>query len=99
MTEEATMKAVVQDRYGPAEIMRVEEVPLPDLSDEQVLVRVEAASANPLDWHIMRAKPAFIRMSSGLRTPKQRVRGVDVAGRVEAVGSAVTELSPGDEVF
>ncbi len=93
------MKAIVQDKYGSADVLELQEIDKPVVKDDGVLVRVQAASANPLDWHIMRGRPFIVRMMSGLRQPKPRVRGVDVAGQVEAVGKDVTEFQPGDEVF
>lgn len=99
MTEERTMKAITQARYGSAAILQMEEVDQPQIGDDGVLLQVQAASVNPLDWHIMRGKPFPVRMSMGLRAPKQPVRGVDVAGIVAAVGKDVTEFQPGDEVY
>jgi NADPH:quinone reductase-like Zn-dependent oxidoreductase len=93
------MKAVVQDRYGPPECLRLEEVEAPAVEPDGLLIRVRAASVNPLDWHVMRGEPYLVRLTSGLRRPKTRVRGVDVAGVVEAVGVNVTGFEPGDEVF
>jgi NADPH:quinone reductase-like Zn-dependent oxidoreductase len=93
------MKAVVQDRYGPPEVFRVAEVPVPALPDDRVLVRVRAASVNALDWRMARASPFLIRFGNGLLRPKNPVRGVDVAGVVESVGKNVTTWKPGDEVF
>lgn len=93
------MKAVFQEVYGSADVLRVADVAVPEIGDGDVLVRVAAASVNPLDWHIMRGKPFIVRFASGLRAPKQPIRGVDVAGRVEAVGAGVTGVETGDEVF
>jgi len=93
------MKAIAQHRYGSADVLGVEEVDRPEIADDEVLVRVHAASVNPADWHFMRASPFFMRLMSGLTKPKQAVRGVDVAGRVEAVGEGVSRFAPGDEVF
>jgi len=94
------MKAIVQDRYGGPEVLRLEEVDQPPLEPERVLVRVRAASVNPADWHTMRGSPFFARaMFGGLRRPKERKRGFDFAGVAEQVGSAVTDISVGDEVF
>ena len=93
------MKAVTQDRYGSTDVLELREIDEPTIDDESVLVRVRAASVNPLDWHYMRAVPFFMRFVAGLRRPKQPVRGVDVAGRVEAAGKNVMRLEPGDEVF
>ncbi len=93
------MKAIVQHEYGRADVLRVEDVPRPEIQDCDVLVRVHAASLNPADWHFMRGSPWFLRLLSGVTRPKQGVRGIDLAGRVEAVGKKVTRLEPGDEVF
>ena len=93
------MKAIAQDRYGSADVLELEDVDKPVVRDDEVLVRVRAASANALDWHFMRGSPFIMRMVSGLRRPKPGVRGRAVAGQVEAVGRAVTQLEPGDEVF
>ena len=98
-TQRTKMRALVQYQYGSTDVLRMADVAVPEISDEQVLVRVHAASINPLDWHIMRGKPAFIRLMGGIRRPKQPTRGVDVAGVVEAVGSNVTGFDPGDRVF
>jgi NADPH:quinone reductase-like Zn-dependent oxidoreductase len=93
------MKAIVQDRYGTADILRLEDVGKPVVGRGFVLLRVGAASAFIGDWHVMTGTPYAIRLVSGLRAPKQRVRGQDVAGHVEAVGDGVTRFRPGDEVF
>jgi NADPH:quinone reductase-like Zn-dependent oxidoreductase len=93
------MKAIVQDEYGSPDTLRLTEIDRPEIDDDGVLVRVRATSINPLDWHIMRGLPHVVRMSEGLRRPKIRIRGVDLAGHVEAVGSTVTQFQPGDEVF
>ena len=79
--------------------MRVADVPMPELTDEGVLVRVRATSINALDWHMLRGKPYITRLDEGLRAPKSAVLGVDVAGTVEAVGAEVTGLAVGDRVF
>jgi len=93
------MKAIVQDTFGPPDVLRLEEVDPPEVGADGVLVRVRAASVNPADWHAMRGSPWFARPMFGLLKPKQRTPGVDVAGIVEAVGENVTDLRPGDEVF
>ncbi|MHC3467317.1 NAD(P)-dependent alcohol dehydrogenase [Streptomyces sp. 7R007] len=93
------MKAVIQDRYGPAEALEVREVEQPLPAAGEVLVRVLAASVNAYDWHLMHGDPRLARPMMGLTRPKARIRGRDFAGRVEAVGAAVTGLKPGDEVF
>jgi NADPH:quinone reductase-like Zn-dependent oxidoreductase len=93
------MKAIVQDTYGTPDVLDLREIDKPVVGDDDVLLRVHAASAFIGDWHIMMGLPYLIRMVSGLRRPKARVRGQDVAGRVEAVGRDVTQFQPGDEVF
>lgn len=93
------MKAVTQETYGSADVLKLGEIEKPSIGDDQVLIRVEAASVNPLDWHIMRGRPFLVRLVSGLRKPKQPVRGVDVAGQVETIGAGVTRFQPGDDVF
>jgi len=93
------MQAIVQDEYGTAEVLELEEVALPVVGDDQVLIQVHAAAVNPYDWHMMTGKPYLVRALAGLRRPKQRIPGADVSGRVEAVGAEVTEFLPGDEVF
>src|SRR5688500_20111888 len=93
------MKAIVRDTYGPSEVLRLEEVPFPHVGDGDVLVRVQAASANAGDWHLLRGTPLPFRLVAGLRKPKFKIIGNDIAGCVEAVGRKVTKLRPGDEVF
>ena len=93
------MKAIVQDRYGSADVLKLEDIDTPVAGRGDVLIRVGAASAFIGDWHIMTGTPYAIRLVSGMRAPKQRVRGQDVAGYVEVVGNDVTQLRPGDEVF
>jgi NADPH:quinone reductase-like Zn-dependent oxidoreductase len=97
---ETTMKAIVQDRYGPPDVLRLDEIPVPTAGPGELLVRVRAAGLDPGEWALMTGRPYMIRvMGFGLRAPKLRVRGTDVAGRVEAVGEGVTGFRPGDEVF
>lgn len=97
------MKAIVQDRYGSSDVLRFEEVDTPTPGDNEVLIRVHAAAVNAADWHIMRGDPRLARIAMpkafGWSGPKARIRGRDVAGRVEAVGRLVTRLQPGDDVF
>ena len=93
------MQAIAQDRYGSADVLQLRDMAKPVPTEDQVLVRVQAAGVNALDWHVMRGSPIVVRPMIGLRRPKPEVRGVDVAGRVEAVGSAVRDLRPGDDVF
>jgi NADPH:quinone reductase-like Zn-dependent oxidoreductase len=93
------MKAIVQDRYGSADELRLEDIDTPVARGGDVLIRVGAASAFIGDWHIMTGTPNAIRLVSGLRAPKQHVLGQDLAGTVEAVGDDVTQLRVGDELF
>jgi NADPH:quinone reductase-like Zn-dependent oxidoreductase len=93
------MKAITQDRYGSPDVLRYGDWAKPVPSAEQVLVSVHAASVNAADWHLMRADPFLARFGSGLFKPKNPIPGLDAAGVVEAVGSAVTRFKPGDEVF
>lgn len=94
------MKAVVQDRYGSADVLRIADVEMPVIGADDVLLRVRAASLHRGDWHMMTGLPSLIRVFGfGLRRPKRRIRGVDVAGVVHSVGSKVVDLKPGDEVF
>ncbi len=93
------MKAIVYDTYGPPDVLRCDEIEKPIPTDDEVLVRVRAASVNPIDWHFMRGAPYVVRMMLGWRKPKVTRLGVDVAGEVEAVGRNVTEFEAGDEAF
>jgi len=94
------MQAIVQDRYGPPDVLELRDVPIPAIGGDDVLVRVHAAGVDRGVWHVMTGLPYLIRiMGYGLRAPKAPVRGFDLAGRVEAVGGNVTSLRPGDEVF
>jgi NADPH:quinone reductase-like Zn-dependent oxidoreductase len=93
------MKAVVYYNYGSPDVLKCEEIEKPTAGDNEVLIRVRAASVNPYDWHFMRGTPYIVRMMAGLLKPKDKRLGVDVAGQVEAVGGNVTQLKPGDEVF
>jgi NADPH:quinone reductase-like Zn-dependent oxidoreductase len=100
--EKRTMRAIVQERYGsaPEEVLRLAKVDRPTIADDEVLLRVHAAGLDRGTWHIMAGMPYPMRlMGFGLRAPKDRVRGREVAGRVEAVGQAVSQLNIGDEVF
>ncbi len=92
------MKAVVYDRYGGPEMLRVEEVPAPSPAPGQVLVRVEATSVNLTDWEGLRGSPFYARIG-GLRRPVRRTLGSDIAGRIEAIGPGVTRFAPGDGVY
>lgn len=93
------MKAIVYDRYGSPDVLRYEEVDRPVPGDGEVLIRVRAAALNPIDWHFMRGAPYGFRFMSGLTRPKATRLGMDMAGRVEAVGAKVTRWKPADEVF
>ncbi len=92
------MKAVVQDRYGGPEVLRVTEVPVPRPAAGQVLLRVAAASINLSDWESLRGSPAYARLG-GLRRPRLTILGSDIAGTVEAVGPGVDRFAPGDELY
>jgi NADPH:quinone reductase-like Zn-dependent oxidoreductase len=94
------MKAIVQERYGSADVLELREIDRPTAGDDEVLVRVRAASLHPDVWHAMKGVPFVLRiMGSGLRKPKNVVPGTDLAGIVESVGRNVTRFKPGDEVF
>src|SRR5918993_261165 len=93
------MKAIVQDTYGSPDVLGHRDIDKPEVGDDQVLVHVHAAGVNPTDWAIMSGLPYIARPVYGLRKPKNAVRGTDVAGTVEAVGTGVTRLQPGEEVF
>ena len=93
------MKATAYTEYGPPDVLQSVEVAIPTAKDAEVLVRVRAASVNPLDWHLMRGKPYAVRLMFGLLKPKHTRPGRDVAGQVVAVGSKVTRFKQGDEVF
>ncbi len=99
-TGEPHMKAVVYNRYGSPDVLEVRDVKKPVPDDDEVLIKVRAASVNPLDWHFIEGTPYIMRaMGVGLRKPKVPRLGVDMAGQVEAVGKNVTQFKPGDEVF
>jgi len=92
------MKAIVRDRYGPPDVLELRELDKPALADNDVLVRVRAASVNPADWYTLTG-PFMARIPNGLRKPKSNRLGTDLAGTVEAVGGSVTQFRPGDDVF
>jgi NADPH:quinone reductase-like Zn-dependent oxidoreductase len=96
---EGTMRAIVQDEYGEADVLRLARVPRPQIGDAEVLVHVRAAGVDRGVWHVMTGLPYLGRLAFGLRRPKNPVLGGDVAGTVVAVGSAVTGLTAGDEVY
>jgi NADPH:quinone reductase-like Zn-dependent oxidoreductase len=93
------MKGVVRRCYGSPEVVRYEDIPKPTPADDEVLVRVHAASVNPLDWHYLEGTPYLLRMDTGVGKPDNPRLGVDFAGTVEAVGKNVRRFKPGDEVF
>jgi NADPH:quinone reductase-like Zn-dependent oxidoreductase len=94
------MKAIVYEKYGSPAVLQLKEMEKPVPKDDEVLIKVHAASVNARDWRLMRANPFFVRlMVGGLLKPKNSILGSDVAGRVELVGSHVTQFRPGDEVF
>jgi NADPH:quinone reductase-like Zn-dependent oxidoreductase len=93
------MKAIVQDTYGSPDVLELRDIHKPEIADEEVLVRVRAVGVNPGDWAIMSGLPYIARPVYGLGKPKNAVRGTDVAGTVEAVGTGVRRLQPGEEVF
>jgi NADPH:quinone reductase-like Zn-dependent oxidoreductase len=93
------MKAIVQDRYGSTEVLRVRDIEQPQPGPGEVLVRVHATSVHVGDWILMTGSPFVMRIATGLRKPKNSVPGTDVAGTIEAVGEGVQRLRPGDEVF
>jgi NADPH:quinone reductase-like Zn-dependent oxidoreductase len=94
------MKAIVCPKYGSPDVLQLQEVAKPAPKDDEVLIRIHAASINSRDWRFMRANPFFIRLvPGGFLQPKNKILGADVAGRVETVGSSVKQFKPGDEVF
>src|SRR6266478_602182 len=93
------MQVAVYTRYGPPDVVQITDVEKPVPEDNEVLIKVRAASLNPYDWHFMRGMPYLLRLRAGLRKPKDKRLGVDVAGQVETVGRNVTQFKPGDEVF
>lgn len=94
------MKAIVFSEYGSPDVLQLADIDVPTIKDNEVLVRVVAGGCNAADWRLMRADPHLVRLSDGLRRPRKlAVIGSDMAGRVEAVGAAVTRFAPGDEVY
>src|SRR5918997_5228859 len=94
------MKAIVRDRYGSPDVLELRDIGMPEIADDEVLVRVHAAGVGREVWHVMAGLPYPIRLAGyGLRAPKNPVVGSDVAGVVEAVGKEVSRFRPGDEVF
>jgi NADPH:quinone reductase-like Zn-dependent oxidoreductase len=92
------VRAIVQDTYGSADVLRLAEIDPPTISANEVLIRMRAASIHIGDWHLMAGLPYLVRLT-GLRRPASPVRGMDMAGTVERVGADVTRFQPGDEVF
>src|SRR5271165_1892585 len=98
--EVAVMRAIVQDVYGSADVLKLRDIGRPSIGEEEVLVQVRAAGVDPGVWHLMTGEPYLVRaMGFGLRKPKVAVRGRDVAGAVEAAGARVTRFGAGDEVY
>ncbi|MBX3080567.1 MAG: NAD(P)-dependent alcohol dehydrogenase [Anaerolineae bacterium] len=93
------MKAIIYTQYGSPDVLQLKDIEKPAPKDNEVLVKIQAASANALDWHFMRAAPFLARLENGLFKPKVTKLGADIAGRVEAVGKGVTQFQVGDEVF
>jgi len=93
------MKTATYTRYGPPDVVQITDVAKPVPNDIEVLIKVRAASVNPLDWHFMRGQPYILRLGAGPRKPKNTRLGVDLAGQVAAVGRNVTQFKPGDAVF
>lgn len=99
LDQEVTMKAVIQDRYGSSDVLRVGDVAVPEPGDQDVLIKVHAAGLDRGTEHLMTGKPYAMRMATGLRRPKNPISGRDVAGTVVKVGSAVTRFAAGDQVY
>jgi len=93
------MKAIVRDTYGPPEVLRLSDVPMPAVGDRDVLVRVHAAASNAGDWHLLRGTPWPFRLIAGLLKPKHHILGTDISGTIESVGPGVTQFRRGDDVF
>ncbi|NES41525.1 NAD(P)-dependent alcohol dehydrogenase, partial [Moorena sp. SIO2C4] len=94
------MKAILYTQYGSPDVLKLKEIEKPIPKEDEVLVKINSASANAGDWHLLRGKPFLIRiMGFGLLKPKNQILGADIAGRVEAVGKNVEQFKPGDEVF
>jgi NADPH:quinone reductase-like Zn-dependent oxidoreductase len=99
MSGSEKMKAIVYEEYGPPDILQLREAEKPWPKDDEILIKVYAASVTPLDWHLLTGTPYIARLIAGLLKPKHNVLGTDVSGIVEAVGENITLFSPGDEVF
>jgi NADPH:quinone reductase-like Zn-dependent oxidoreductase len=98
-TADGTMHAIVRDRYGSADVLRLARIPRPEATEHDVLIRVHAAGLDRGAWHLMTGRPYAMRLGTGVRAPKNPLLGREVAGTVVAVGSAVTRFATGDEVF
>jgi NADPH:quinone reductase-like Zn-dependent oxidoreductase len=94
-----TMKAIMQRCYGPPETLKLEDVEKPTPKDNEILVKVHAASVNPLDWHYLRGQPYIMRIEAGFGMPKVARLGVDFSGTVEAIGKDIKRFKPGDEIY
>lgn len=94
-----SMRAIVYRCYGSPDVLKLENIAKPAAADDRVLVKVQAASVNPLDWHYMRGKPYIMRADAGVGAPKSTRMGADFAGTIEAIGKNVTRFKVGDEVF
>jgi len=90
------MKAMVYYNYGSPDVLELKEIEKPTATNDEVLVKVHAASVNPLDWHFLTGTPFMVRIMAGLLKPKNKVLGVDAAGRVETVGTNAKQFQPGD---
>jgi NADPH:quinone reductase-like Zn-dependent oxidoreductase len=93
------MKAIIYEKYGPPDVLQLKDIEKPTPKDNEVLVKIQAASVNAADWHLLTADIFLVRLMTGLFKPKYNILGADIAGRVEAVGANVTQFRPGDEVF
>jgi len=93
------MKAMVYYEYGSPDVLKLKEIEKPVPNDDEVLVKVHAAAVTPLDWHFLTGTPYVARIMAGLFKPKNNILGIDMAGRIEAVGKNIKQFKPGDEVF
>ena len=93
------MKAIVYQKYGSPDVLELKELEKPAPGENDVLIKIHAASVNPFDWHYLRGAPFLIRLLTGLFKPKRKILGADIAGRIETVGKNVKQFKPGDEVF
>ena len=93
------MKAIVCEKYGSPDVLQLKDIEKPTPKENEVLVKVQAASVNAGDWHALRGEPFLQRLESGFPKPKNTILGADVAGRVEAVGKNVTQFQPGNEIY